>query len=184
MPAAAALPLAAKIGIGVGGALLSSHSSKTPSSPAADLQARIASQLFNQTDPLRQGLIGRSTDFINGGGIDNSPTYSALKAQAEPLYNQARENIISSTPAGGGLTAALAGLEGDRARALTEARGTVNESELARAMALATGSTGATMSGLGSAGSIQAALAEAQANRESGMLGALGTGVGAYLGSK
>jgi hypothetical protein len=34
------------------------------SNPAADMQARLAQQLFQQTDPLRMGLIGRSQNFL------------------------------------------------------------------------------------------------------------------------
>jgi hypothetical protein len=37
-------------------------------SPAADAQARLAQQLFSQTDPVRSALIGRSAGFLGVGG--------------------------------------------------------------------------------------------------------------------
>src|SRR2546423_1995868 len=44
--------------------------------PAADTQARLASQLFGETDPIRQALIGRSAGFLGipsgGGGIQGT----------------------------------------------------------------------------------------------------------------
>lgn len=51
------------------------------SNPAADAQARMAQQLFNQTNPLRQALIGRSANFLGvpamaGGGAGDMKTGS------------------------------------------------------------------------------------------------------------
>lgn len=178
-----------------GASLVSTLASKKKSSsslpvgtPAAyDVQADLAKQLFDQTSPIRQGLIDRSSAFLNGG-LDASPQFSALKANIEPQYNIARDNIIGDTPSGGALTSALTNLEAARAHDLTQGASDVYNSELARAMNLATGGTGESLSALGNAGSIQAQLAAAEAARKaqqnSAALGAIGTGVGGWLGSK
>ena len=109
MPAAAALPLAAKVGIGIGGALLSKKANdlaQPVASPTADLQAQLAQKLFQQTDPLRTGLIDRSQNFLENG-VGFSPQYAAYKSALEPQYMQAKDAIIGSTPAGGSSRAAL-----------------------------------------------------------------------------
>jgi hypothetical protein len=149
------------------------------------LQAQIAQQLVTQTDPLRKMLIDRSTDFL-GGNLDvaNTPMFSALKQQTESQYGNARNNIIADTPVGGPLIRALTDLNARRADTLGQGAGAVAESELGRAMGLATGSTAQGMSGLGQAAQTQAALAQNSAMREAGLFSALGTGVGAWLGGK
>ena len=153
------------------------------SGDAGAIQSQLAMELINQTDPLRRALIERSGAFL-GGGIDNSAQFSAFKAAAEPQFAQARESVIANTPTGGGLTSALTQLEGQRARTLTEAQGGIEQQELARAMQLGTGMTGPALSTLGNAANVQAMIAQSEADREAGMLGALGAGAGAYFGSK
>lgn len=151
-------------------------------SDATDAQQRIALQLLGESDPLRQALIQRSGQAIMGGS-GNSPQFAAYKAALEPQYASARDQIIADSPTGGGLTAALANLDTSRAHDLTAAQGSINESELARAMTLATGQTGQAMTSLGNAGQVQAAAAQANAEREAGLYSAIGTGLGAYFGS-
>jgi hypothetical protein len=138
-----------------------------------------------QSNPLRQQLIDRSGAFM-GGNLDvtQSPMYGALKSQTESQYQNARNNVIADTPTGGALTAALTQLNGNRANMLAQGTGVIADSELARAMTLATGQTGQAMSGLSSAANTQAMVAQSEAEREAGMLGALGAGAGAYFGSK
>ncbi len=158
-----------------------SSSADRASDQAARKQAEIAQQLFTQTDPLRRGMIDRSQQFLTNG-VDNSPTFSAYKAAAEPQYASARESIIADTPMGGGLTAALAELQTGKARDLTEARGAIHESELARALTLGTGTVGTSMAGFGNSAAIQAQRAQAKAERDTGVYMALGEATGALLG--
>src|ERR1043165_7227537 len=42
-------------------------------SPAASTQARLAQQLYDQTNPLRQGLINRSSSFIGAPAATPTP---------------------------------------------------------------------------------------------------------------
>jgi hypothetical protein len=152
---------------------------------AGAAQAQLATLLAAQSDPLRQSLIDRSEQFV-GGNLDvtASPAFSAFKNQTEGQYQNARDNIIASTPTGGGLTAALTELEGNRASSLGQGAGSLAETELARALNLATGTTGQAVSGLGNAAMLQGQLAQSEADREAGLYSALGTGIGAYAGMK
>lgn len=152
---------------------------------AASIQADIAQRLLQQTDPLRSALIDRSMQFVGGNmDVSASPVFRAIKGQTESQYANARNNIIGDTPVGGPLIAALTDLEGKRANALGQGAGAVADSEITRALGLATGQTGQAVSGLGQAANLQAMIAQSEADREAGMLGALGAGAGAYFGSK
>lgn len=144
-------------------------------------QQRIAQQLFTESQPLRTGLIQRSQDYLTNG-IDNSATFSAYKAAAEPQYAGARDQIIADTPTGGALTAALAGLQTGRARDLTQARGSIDQSELARAMVLGNGNVNPAVAAQGNAAGIQAQRAEADAQRDAAKYAAIGEAAGAMLG--
>ena len=153
--------------------------------PAGLLQAQLAEQLFEQTDPLRQNLIGRSQNFLAGDlDVTQSPIYGALKSGVEDQYSVARDSVIGNTPTGGGLTAALAWLEGNRADALARGTGQIAESELGRALTLGTGTTGQSLGALGNSGALQAMNLQGAQNREAAIFSALGSGAGAYLGGK
>lgn len=151
--------------------------------PFAAQQARIAEQLFTQTDPIRRKLIDRSQVYLSGG-IDESPTFQAYRAESDPFYARAKENIIQSTPEGGGLTQALTNLEMDRARGLTTARGGIDEQERNLAVLLGTGTLPQTMQGLGAASAAQAQNLLAAQQREGQIAAAIGEGVGTMAGGK
>lgn len=152
---------------------------------AARMQAELAQRLVSQTDPLREALLQRSQGFLDGGSdVTSTPMFQAFKGVTESQFQNARNNVIGATPTGGPLVQALTNLEGNRAMALGQGAGALEEAEIARAMSLATGTTGQAMSGLGQAGSIQAMLAQSNADRDAGLYGALGTGLGAWMGSK
>lgn len=152
---------------------------------AADAQARMAEQLFQQTDPLRKSLIGRSQDFT-GGGFDvmETPTYLAYKESADRNFGRAKDNAIARLPGGGALSDALVDLEGNRASTLTQGAGAIYGDEINRAMTLGSGITGQSLNSLGQAGAIQAQMAAAAAQENAGKSGALGTGIGSYMGMK
>lgn len=161
-------------------------SKKSPGdSPAAELQAQLAQQLFSQTDPLRRSLIDRSTEFM-GGGLDvrDTPAYEALKYSADANFNQAKDNAIARLAPGGGLTDALVDLESNRAGMLTQGAGQLYGDELSRAIALGSGITDQSLNSLGQAGGVQASLANAQAQQNAGKAGGLGQAAGAAVGSK
>jgi hypothetical protein len=122
-----------------------------------------------------------------GGGFGDvraTPTFQAFKDTADRQFQQGRENVLSTLPRGGALSEALVDLDSQRAATLTQGAGAIYGDELARAMTLATGTTGAAMSGLGSAGAIQAQMAANQAATTGSKFESLGYGAGAYLGGK
>jgi len=134
---------------------------------AAQAQTTLAQQLVSQTDPLRRGLIGDATDFLSGNrDVTGLPEFAAFKGAAEGQFGRARDAIIANTPEGGALTAALAGLEGQRAGNQAAFTGDLAGNEVNRALQLGTFGAAAGSQGLSSAGFIQAqrAGAESQAN--------------------
>ncbi len=134
---------------------------------AAQAQTRLAESLVRETTPLRRGLIKDSDLFIQGQrDVTGLPEFAAFKGSAESGFNRAKENIIANTPEGGGLTAALAGLEGQRASSQAGFTGALASDEVNRALQLATFGAAQGSQGLGSAGFLQGqrASAEGQAN--------------------
>ncbi len=153
-----------------------------PGTGAADTLAAISLRMFEESDPLRVGLIGRSEDFLNGGlDVTQSPMYGALKAGNDSAFQRARNNTISSTAAGGGLTDALTNLETSRAVEMSRGVGQLGEGELGRALTLATGQTPTAVGGLGQAAGIQAQQMAAQQAQQSQQKQGAGTAVGSIL---
>lgn len=113
-----------------------------------------------------------------------SPILDAIRTAQERQFQNARENIIASTPRGGALTGALAELEGAQATSLSQAIGQQLASERSAARNLALGAPTAATSALSGAGGIQAQLAAAEAERGAGKASALGTGLGSFAGLK
>lgn len=211
---------------------------KGGSGGASATQARLAEQLFTQTDPLRSALVERSASFLGapsaptdlgsaitanqpmpqmGGGIAfgsrraaeitaaranpasyatprsggstggvadvmSTPTFAAFRDSTNQTFGAAKDNTLSTLPAGGALLEALAGLEGKKASTLTQGAGQIYESELARAMSLATGTAPTALGGLGQAGLAQAQQAAMEAQQGAAKAGGLGTAAGTIIG--
>ena len=123
---------------------------------AAKAQSDLAQQLLGETGPLRRQLIGDAGGFLTGGrDVTGLPEFAALKGANEAQFGVARDAIIANTPEGGALTAALAGLEGDRAANQTNFTGALASDEVNRALGLATFGTSAGAGSLASAGQLQ-----------------------------
>lgn len=182
------------VAVAIGGsALLASQSAKKANkqqdraNDTAGVQAQISQDLFNQSDPLRQMLIDRSTNFLGPTGLGDmmsSPAYLAFKGQTDGNFAKAKDNTLASLPNGGGLMDALTGLEGQRASTLSQGAGQIYDNETARALSLATGQVPTAMSGLGQAANAQSMNAASASASSDAKAGSLGQGVGAYLGSK
>ena len=159
--------------------------SKPKESKASKTQAALAEALYNQTQPIRSGLIDRSSQFLSGGAdVMDTPSYLAFKSSTDRNFNRAEDNVIGNTAPGGALISALAGLEGNRASTLTQGAGQLYDAELNRALTLGTGASGQSLGALGQAGANQAAVAQAQGAAKAGMAQGLGSGVGAIVGGK
>lgn len=182
MPVGAGLAVA-----GAGTAYSANKSSKAAKNAnrTAQQQVDVSQALLDQTDPLRQALIDRSLDlFSNPGGILESPAYLALKDSASRDYGTAKDNIIASLPAGGGIADALADLEANRAGVLTQGAGQLYDNEVSRALGLATGTVPTALNGLGMAGNAQASIAGSLSRETSDKSSGFGQAAGSYLGSK
>ncbi len=152
---------------------------------AAQAQTELAQQLVSQTDPLRRDLIGQAGEFLSGGrDVTGLPEFAALKGANEAQFSRARDNIIANTPEGGGLTAALAGLEGGRASNQVGFTGALASDEVNRALGLATFGAATGSRGLSSAGFVQAQRASAESAQNAGKSQGIGSAVGALLGGK
>lgn len=191
---------------------------------ASKAQSRIAQQMFNQTQPLRDLLISDSVSFLGGdptirspnevstlppalrekaGGSQSAPSpvnrqpmqfnaagtpeFQFVQGAANRRFDQAKQNILANTAPGGGLTAALANADLERASTLTGAEADIFNQNINRVFSLATGQP-FTGGGLGQAGAIQAQVAAANANQnaaaKSGIGSGIGMGIGYQLGAK
>jgi hypothetical protein len=151
-----------------------------PDNPQAEELSRIAGRAYNLTDPTLHWLNYRSQNFL-GGNLDPSQSalYAPLKVSTEQNYENARKNLLSSTPAGGALTSALGNLERDRARTLTAGRGAIAQDEINRSMQLASVGLGQELGGLSNAASLQ----QQGINQAMTQEGAAATGKGQGLGT-
>ncbi len=167
----------------MGGVFGDSKDADTTAAPNA--LAEISRRLFEQTDPIRASLIGRSKSFLDGNqDVTQTPQYGALKTAAENQFNTAKDNIISSTPGGGGLISALANLQAQKAAALTAGTGSLADNEMSRSFALGTGTAPVALGGLGSAASSLGQIGAAQAAQSGQALQGLGMGAGMTLARK
>jgi hypothetical protein len=156
---------------------------KVPGSSAASLLEQLSAKFYNQTDPIRKSLIDRSTNFLSGNlDVTQSPIYGSLKAANDAQFKTAKDNALSMLPGGGGLTAALVDLEGQKASNMTSAIGSLANDELGRAYGFANPQT--SLAGLGGAAQIQSQQATAQAQQRAAAKQGIGSGIGAILGGK
>lgn len=152
---------------------------------SSQAMAQIAQQLFQQTDPLRQMLIGQSTNFLGGNyDLTQNPQYAALKQAAEQQFGVARNQALADVPTGGALTNALSNIDIARAGALTSGLGNIAQQQQQQALGLATGTTGQTLQGLGQSGALQAQIANLNAQQNASTKQGLGLVAGSALAAK
>ena len=168
------------------GEILGGGGGGSSDSAAADQLAQISQQLFAETDPLRRSLIGRSESFLSGGlDVRESPLFLSGQQAINRGFQTSRRGILEDLPAGGSLLESLSNLQIKRGRDTADFEGSLQQGELGRALSLATGQPlSQSIAGLGQAGAIQGQFAQADADRQAGLFGALGTGAGAFFGGK
>lgn len=152
-------------------------------------QTDLAERIVDQTDPLREQLVGQSGDFLSGDfDVSSLPQYGSAKNAVESQYGRAQDSIIANTPEGGGLTDAIVDLESARAGSLVDVQGQLSEAETNRALQLGTFGAAQGSSGFGQAGSTAAQLALAESQQNAGKSAGLGSAAGrigqAYIGGK
>ena len=146
---------------------------------AAQAQTRLAKQLISQSNPTRQALFNDANQFLTGNrDVTALPEFGAFKNSAESQFGRARDSIIANTPEGGGLTAALAGLEGQRAGGQAAFTGDLAGNEVNRALQLGTFGAAQGSQGLSSAGFLQGQRAQSEAASNAGKSQGAGQAVG------
>ena len=151
---------------------------------AAQAQTRLAQQLVGETTPLRRDLIYDAGQFTSGKrDVTGLPEFGAFKTGAESQFSRAKDSIIANTPEGGGLSALLASLEGQRAGNQAAFTGDLAGSEVNRALQLATFGAAQGSQGLSSAGFLQANRAQAEAASNAGKSEGLGSAAGTAVAS-
>jgi hypothetical protein len=178
--------------------------SSPAASPYEDAAAKMAKELYAQTDPLRQSLLGDLSSVAAGtynpeSSATYAPLYATARSGAEAQYGVAKENILANTPRGGGQVDALANLESARAADVGEIPGMLSnqiiQDMMAKAYGTAFGAPQQSMAGMNSvAGTYgnRAAQANAAASQQTsslygglGMLGGMALGgPGGALGGK
>lgn len=159
-----------------------------------EVLSNTSQDLIEQTAPLRDELIGRSEDFLGVSqpgqpstpplqSVTSTPQFDIVRQLADQQAKTARDSILSRLPSGGVLLDKLADVDIGKAQTLSLAGSDIYGRELDRATALATGTPlAAGLGGLGSLAQLEAARAQASADRESSQKNALGTGLGMFLG--
>lgn len=172
------------LGIGARGRAPGGKKGGPAPNPSADALAKIATETYQQTQPIRTGLIDRSNAFLSGDlDVTNTPMFLGMKNAADSQFARARDNTIARTAPGGSLSSALADLEFGRANTLTQGAGQIAGDEISRAFGLATGSVPNSTSGLGQAANIQQQSIAAQQAQQAAGKQAAGQGAGILLAS-
>ena len=157
------------------------------SNAPAQMQAQLAQQLFAETGPLRDLLIGGPGGGMLGQLITNPPSQPFERDVLESKFARARESVLASTHGrGGALQASLTDLAGQRALGVTglaQAQQQQQIENLFRTFAGVTGTGQVALGGLGQAGSTLAAAGAAKQQSQLGLLGGLGTGLGTVIGA-
>lgn len=153
---------------------------------------KMAKQLWDSTTGLRSNILGGLQGSLSGD-IPASliPQYQEGRRGLEGQYGVARENILSSTPTGGGLTAALNDLETNRANAVGGLKAATLGDLYNTAQGVAFNMPSLAFQGMGQAGQTYAQKQSAQmgANAQaksgkSGQAGALGMGLGRMMAGR
>jgi hypothetical protein len=99
---------------------MGSKGKSTDSSQYESMIGDIAKDYWGSTKPLRENMLSQYADIQSGKWSPEqdrqyAPMYALARSGIENQYNVAKENVMSNTPRGGAMTAALSGLEGQRA---------------------------------------------------------------------
>jgi hypothetical protein len=154
------------------------------SNDANDMAQQMAMRQYRETQPLRTGILERGQEFMEGGfDPTQMPVYNVGRQGIESQYDVARQNILGGMPAGGQMFDRLADVEVNRANQIGGLGAQIAQDEYNKLYGVATGAPQVSMGALTSlAGSRAGAQAQQQAGKY-GMTGALGGGLGEFLGA-
>lgn len=154
-------------------------------SSSGNAAAAMANQLFNETSGLRENIVERGENFLEGDfDASQSPLFAPAKRASEEQFQTANQQAMNTLPAGGALSEGLIGNIQNRATDQTNIQGSIAQQEYDKIFGLATGTPALSLSSLTSLseGELNAqAIAQSGKNDKSAGLGA---GAGSYIGSK
>jgi hypothetical protein len=147
------------------------------SEEVAKAQTEMAKQLFEETQPLREGAISEFQTWLSGEPID-STIYRPYRSTLEDQYKIARENMLASTQSGGMQSQLLSDLERGRAKDIANIEGSLRGNMFQSMLSPAFGTPSVSLGGLGQAGSTLASIQAAQAQAQGAKKGGAGQGLG------
>ena len=134
----------------VAGSLGAFGGSDGGSTPSGDASAAIARDMYGSTGETRGNYIDMFNQLTSGGGYDigSHPMFAPLKQGYESQYQNAEDNIMGQTPAGGQLYDLLAQNEMSRATGLGAASGDILTDMLNKAYGASFNAPGQALMGL------------------------------------
>jgi hypothetical protein len=141
---------------------------------------RIPMELWDTTSGIRKNVTGMLENFTGGNmDITSQPMFAPGKSAIEDTYKTGRQNILETMPEGGMLYSGLAGLEGDRAKGLTDVIAKIQQDVFDKAYGAGYGTPQTSITGLN-----QAALTSGDAlNTQSAAAAQNAAGIGRLLGT-
>ena len=138
-----------------------------------------ADQWWNQTAGLRNGLVDRLTQFMQGGFDPTaSSQYAAGKQGVDNQYNIAKDEIFSTMAPGGGLQEMMANLSTSKSQNMVQLIAQIVQDEYNKAFQIGATSPSVTFQGLGTAGDILSPVIDADAQTQSAEYGMMGNILG------
>jgi hypothetical protein len=152
--------------------------------PNAAMLAELSRRMFEESDPLRVSMFGRSNALAaNGFDMTGSPAFAGLRSSVDSQFNKAKNNTMANVASGGSLIDALTNLESGRAHSMAQGMSNLSENEINRAISLVTGGANpsAALGGLGQAASLQSQQIMAQQAQQAQAKQGAGAGMGMLL---
>lgn len=172
-------------GHSLGGAIFGKSKDDTSGGDAQKNLSRLSQILFKESTPLRREFLDRGMNAVSGNlDVTNLPGYAALKDATDIQFKRARDNIIASSGAGGGLSDLLANAEMAKASGMAQGTAGLYSDELARAFAQATGTAPTALSGMSNSANALSQIQSAQMGQNAAAAQGLGMAAGRYMGSK
>jgi hypothetical protein len=177
--------------MGGGGKGSSTSSGKTNISPLESTLASISGDLYNATSGLRGNYLDKYAKALSGTyDFQTDPTYAPMFQQAkqgiESQYNVGKQNILSSTPAGGGLVKALSNLDiaraGDMGTVPANLENQIYQQLMGGAQSAAWNTPQTSMAGLGQANNTYGMRLMQQNSQNAAGKAGLGQGLGNLAG--
>ncbi len=153
-------------------------------SKAAGKTFDMAEQYWNQTDPVRSGVIDRLAKFVKGGfDPSTSPLFAQQKNSIEQQYGTAKDNLLAALPGGGAINEGVTGLEVGRANSLIDTLAQIFNQEYMASLGMATTSPETAFMGMGTGGDINKGTLDSQSAKQVANMNAFGNIGSSFMSS-